>query len=183
MLSSAMQLFREHGYSATGIRDVIAHSGAPRGSIYHYFPGGKPQIAAEAVAAAGQAGQEGLKALAQAFPGDPVAALGAFIGAWRQVLESEDFRAGCPVVAVAIESHDTDQPSAAVAEAFASWQAVLAASMTGVGVPQARAASLATLIVAAVEGAVILCRARRDGRPLEDIRTELVATLRSAVPG
>ena len=53
MIRSAALLFRENGYSGTGFRDVIAHSGAPRGSIYHHFPDGKEQLAADTVEWAG----------------------------------------------------------------------------------------------------------------------------------
>src|SRR3954462_5636802 len=99
MIESAALLFREHGYSGTGFRDVIEHSGAPRGSIYHHFPGGKAELATETVRYAGAAIAAEIERLAR--DGDAVAVLRAFVGWWRHLLERSDFRAGCPVVAVA----------------------------------------------------------------------------------
>src|SRR5690348_17874368 len=101
MVRSAAYLFREHGYTGTGFSDVIAHSGAPRGSIYHHFPGGKDQLAREAVRYAGDYLSAGVRAATR--DDDPVAAVRAFLGWWRGVLVKSDFRAGCPIVAVTVE--------------------------------------------------------------------------------
>ncbi|TDD89569.1 TetR/AcrR family transcriptional regulator [Actinomadura rubrisoli] len=180
MVRSAAYLFRERGYSGTGFRDVIAHSGAPRGSIYHHFPEGKAQLAEEAVRYAGEFLNAGI--LAATEGGDAASAVDAFTGWWRQVLIKSEFRAGCPVVAVTVESHDdAPQLAAAAAAAFDRWQDTLATGLGNAGVPDDRAARLARLIVAAVEGATILCRAHRDVAPLEDVVTELKAMTREAV--
>jgi AcrR family transcriptional regulator len=176
MVRSAAYLFREHGYSGTGFRDVIRHSGAPRGSIYHHFPGGKMQLAVEAVRYAGNFVATGCEAATR--DGDPIAAVYAFVGWWRRVLEKSDFRAGCPVVAVTVESHEeTTMLADAAAAAFQQWQDALAAGLRDAGVPDERAGRLATLIVTSVEGATILCRARRDTTALDDVVTELEALL------
>ena len=180
MVRSAAFLFRERGYSGTGFRDVIAHSGAPRGSIYHHFPGGKVQLAEEAVRYAGDFLDAGIQAAVEG--GDAAAAVEAFVGWWRQVLVKSEFRAGCPVVAVTVESHDeAPQLTTAASAAFARWQDTLATGLGNAGVPDARAERLATLIVAAVEGATILCRAHRDVRPLDDVVAELKELARAAV--
>ncbi|SEF50864.1 DNA-binding transcriptional regulator, AcrR family [Thermomonospora echinospora] len=179
MVRSAAYLFRERGYSGTGFRDVIAHSGAPRGSIYHHFPGGKVQLAQEAVRYAGEFLNAGIEAAVEG--GDPAAAVDAFVGWWRTVLVRSEFRAGCPVVAVTVESHDeAPQLADAAAAVFARWQDTLATGLGNSGVPDDRAARLARLIVAAVEGATILCRAHRDVRPLDDVVTELKELTRDA---
>jgi hypothetical protein len=93
----------------------------------------------------------------------------AFLAWWRRVLVKSDFRAGCPIVAVTVES----QLTGAAASAFQSWQDALAAVLVSAGATPQRAARLATLIVAAVEGATILCRARRSLEPLDDVVAEL----------
>ncbi|RAY12993.1 TetR/AcrR family transcriptional regulator [Actinomadura craniellae] len=180
MVRSAAYLFRERGYSGTGFRDVIAHSGAPRGSIYHHFPEGKAQLAEEAVRYAGDFLNAGITAAVSGD--DATAAIDVFGGWWRRVLVKSDFRAGCPVVAVTVESHD-DAPrlTAAAAAAFARWEDTLATALANSGVPDERAGRLATLIVSAVEGATILCRARRDAQPLDDVIVELKALTRAAV--
>ncbi|MFB4315794.1 TetR/AcrR family transcriptional regulator [Actinomadura sp. 21ATH] len=182
MVRSAAYLFRERGYSGTGFRDVITHSGAPRGSIYHHFPGGKVQLAEEAVRYAGEFLNAGIAAAVEG--GDAASAVDAFVGWWRQVLIKSEFRAGCPVVAVTVESHEeAPQLAAAAAAAFGRWQDTLATGLGNAGVPDARAGRLATMIVAAVEGATVMCRARRDVAPLDEVVAELKDLARAAVAG
>jgi AcrR family transcriptional regulator len=177
MVRSAAYLFRERGFSGTAFRDVIAHSGAPRGSIYHHFPGGKEQLAEEAVRYAGDYLGAGLRAATR--DDDPVAAVRSFLAWWRRVLVRSDFKAGCPIVAVTVESRLTD----AAANAFRRWQDALAAGLVSAGATPARAARLATLIVAAVEGATILCRAHRSLAPLDDVVGELEDLVGAACDG
>lgn len=180
MIASAIRLFSEHGLTATSVRDVVEHAGAPRGSVYHHFPGGKDQLAQEAVQSAGdRIGGLIDAALAQG----PVAAVDMFAAAWRVGLERSDFRLGCPIVAVSVEAPD-DPPVVldAAAEVFAAWTGRFGAALRRAGVPRARAARLATLTVAAVEGAIVLCRARRDTAPLDDVSRELRETVAAALP-
>ncbi|MDX6743093.1 TetR/AcrR family transcriptional regulator [Actinocorallia sp. A-T 12471] len=179
MVRSAAYLFRERGYSGTGFRDVIAHSGAPRGSIYHHFPGGKVELAVEAMRYAGDFIAAGTES---AISEDPRAAMRAFIGWWRQVLLRSGFQAGCPITAVTIESHEeAPQLAEAAAAAFRRWRETLATGLVSGGCPPARAATLATLIVSAVEGATILCRAAKTTDALDDVATELEALVRTAL--
>lgn len=182
MIRSAVRLLRERGYSGTGFREVVKHSGAPRGSIYHHFPGGKAQLGVEAVGEFGTFVRDLITAVAAAYPGDPVAALRAFVGAWKHVVVAEDYRAGCPVVAVGIEAHeDAPRLTAAVMTAFDQWRAAMADLLTDAGVPAGRARTMATTAIAAVEGAVVMSRARRDTTPLDEVATELELALRAAL--
>src|ERR671917_2016540 len=96
MIESAVALFRERGVQGTSFSDVLAHSGAPRGSLYHYFPGGKAQLAEEATRYAGEVIAAGLAAALEQK--DPVAAIRAFAGLYRRLLQASDYGAGCPVV-------------------------------------------------------------------------------------
>ena len=97
MIRSAATLIRERGVEGTSFSDVLAHSGAPRGSIYHHFPRGKAQLVEEATRYAGEVVAKGL---ARALDGDdPAAALRAFVATWEAVLRGSDFDAGCSVVA------------------------------------------------------------------------------------
>src|SRR4051794_39366422 len=143
MIQSAALLFREHGYSGTGFREVIKHSGAPRGSIYHHFPGGKEQLAAETVQWASAVIERRIARAAE--NGDPIVALGLFVDAWRKVLEDSNFRAGCPVVAVAAEADAGPAATAAAAAAFARWQELIAHALLDAGVGRTDARRLATL--------------------------------------
>ncbi len=178
MIISATELFRENGYSGTGFRDVVAHSGAPRGSIYHHFPGGKTELAEAAVRLAGDVVAARIERAAA--DGDPQALVAAFTDGWRRQLERSDFRAGCPVVAVAVEADAAPAVAAAAAQAFARWEALLAQALRRSGVPRARAGRLATLAIAATEGAVMRCRVAHTTQPLDDVQRELGAIIDGA---
>lgn len=102
MVISAADLLREYGAGATGIDRVLAHSGAPRGSVYHHFPGGRTQLIDEAVVLAGDFIAGLIDAAVQAD--DPVRAVDGFFALWRDRLAESGFRAGCPIVAVAATS-------------------------------------------------------------------------------
>jgi AcrR family transcriptional regulator len=180
MVVSAAMLLREKGLTGTSFGDVIEHSGAPRGSIYHHFPGGKTQLVEDAVRYSGEYIVGTIDRAAK--DGDPVLVLRAFTTAWRHVLEDSEFRAGCPVVAVAVEAHDGDSAlTGAVAEAFGRWQESLIGLLRGRGVGEAKARRLATTMVAAIEGAVVLSRATRSVRPLNDVSRELETLLDDAL--
>jgi AcrR family transcriptional regulator len=178
MVESAALLFREQGYTGTGFRDVIEHSGAPRGSIYHHFPRGKTELAAETVRYAGSVIARQIDRLAR--DGDAVAVLRAFVRWWERLLEESDFRAGCPVVAVAVEAHEDADLVTATGEAFAGWERALAATLRRSGTRPARARRIATLAIASIEGAVVMCRARRSTKPLLDVGRELEETIAAA---
>ena len=171
MIRSAAVLFRERGVEGTSFNDVLAHSGAPRGSIYHHFPGGKAQLAEEATRYAGEVTAAGLAAaLADE---DPAAAIAAFAETWRRLLRKSDFAAGCPVMAAALEGGHLPATRAAASAAFARWQDQLAAAFRKNGVPRQRSESLAALAIAAIEGAVVLARAQGTSEPLEQVAGEL----------
>jgi AcrR family transcriptional regulator len=179
MIRSAALLMRERGVEATSFSDVIEHSGAPRGSIYHHFPGGKAQLVAEATEWAGDVSARGLvTALEQ---GDPIAAVGRFFDAWRGVLRESGYVAGCPVVAAAVEGDRIPGAREAAAAAFARWEDLLAEAIEARGIGAARARGLATLVIAAMEGAVVLARAQGSPGPLERVADETEALLREAL--
>jgi TetR/AcrR family transcriptional repressor of lmrAB and yxaGH operons len=180
MINSTAALMRERGVEATALSDVLEHSGAPRGSIYHHFPGGKAQLVGEATRAAGAAFADGMVAALERD--DPLVALRAFADLWLATLCESDFGAGCPIVAVAVEGDRMPAARAAAGAAFADWQRALAGALERHGVARERAASLATLAVAAIEGAVVLARAQRSAEPLERVREELLAVAAAALP-
>jgi AcrR family transcriptional regulator len=181
MVRGAAQLLRERGYTGTGFREVIALTGAPRGSIYHHFPGGKAELAGEAVGYVGGLARQAIES--DLAGGDPIAALRGFVELWRADFERSGYRAGCPIAAVAVESHDEAPELLDAADrAFGQWQSAFAASLRQAGVARQRAERLAALVVAAVEGAIVLSRARRDPQPLLDVARELEASLGEALP-
>ena len=182
MIVSATLLMRERGVEATSFRDVIARSGAPRGSIYHHFPGGKAELIEAATRYAGEFTAAGL--VAALADDDPLAAVRMFTETWTELLEDSDFGEGCPVVAAALEGAGT-AARAAAAEAFAAWEGLITdALLRQLGeAHRARAESLATLVIASIEGAVVLARAQRRVEPLRRVAAELERALRDALTG
>ncbi len=175
MVTSTALLIRERGAAGTSIDDVLAHSGAPRGSVYHHFPGGRAQLLAEAVDFAGEVVADLIGRPAD----DAIDVLRRFLDTYRDTLVATDFRAGCPVAAVAVEANaDAPQGQAAAGAAFARWTELLAARLAAHGAAPARARELATFAIASIEGALILCRAERSTRPLDAVEDLLLSTLR-----
>lgn len=178
MVKSAAQLIRERGAQPTAIADVLAHSGAPRGSAYHYFPGGRTQLLCEAIDYASDQVAARLDKADSA-----VALLDGMIAGFRKQLLASDFRAGCPIVAVAVEAGEPGD-NAPVQEragaAFTRWSGQIARLLADDGVPAQRAEELAMLIMTAVEGAVVVARATRDVKPLDLIHRQLHEQLSEA---
>jgi AcrR family transcriptional regulator len=179
MIDSAATLFRERGVSGTSFSDVLEHSGAPRGSLYHWFPGGKAQLAEEATRYAGGLIAAGLASALEEK--DPVGAVRAFARLYRDLLRGSDFAAGCPIVSASLEGDRSPGARDAAGAAFATWQDLLADAFARRGVARDRAASLATLAIAAIEGAIVLARAQRSVTPLERVADELEALVTGAV--
>ncbi|WP_433516302.1 TetR/AcrR family transcriptional regulator [Nonomuraea sp. CA-143628] len=176
----AADLIRRRGLAGSTVRDLATHSGAPLGSTYHYFPRGKQQLAAEAVHFAGDLVSGVLR---RELAAGPVAGLRAFLGLWRQTVLDSDFRAGCPVLAVSVEEPPADAaPEAldAAAEMFTAWEKLLSDSLREHGADFAVAAQMATLIVAAVEGTVAMCRAQRDITALDHVAVQLEQLIQTA---
>ncbi|MGQ4333601.1 TetR/AcrR family transcriptional regulator [Streptomyces hayashii] len=180
IVAGAADMISRRGLSATSIREMAKHAKAPLGSTYHYFPEGKQQLATEAVRFTGEWVARSLRKELEA---GPAAGLRAFLSLWREIVVESDFHAGCPVLAVAIEEPPTDgiPPAlAAAAEVFAQWQSLLADSLREHGAEAEQAAQLATLVVAAVEGTVAMCRAQRSTQPLDHAAEQLEALIAAA---
>lgn len=178
MVVSAALLMRERGAHATAIADVLDHSGAPRGSAYHHFPGGRGQLLCEAVDYAADF-------VADAIGGAPsaIGMLDAAVRFYRNGLLDSDFRAGCPVMAVAVEAGDPDPRTAAAVEhaaaAFQRWTDLIAGRLVADGVSRANAVDLATLVIAGLEGALVLARAQGDVAPLDAVHRRLRSLVKS----
>ncbi|MDE2577352.1 MAG: TetR/AcrR family transcriptional regulator [Hyphomicrobiales bacterium] len=173
---TALSLARR-GLQRTSFSEVLEASGAPRGSLYHHFPGGKDELVAKAVAAAGAFALAHLESL-RGQPADKVAA--GFIGLWRALLTRSDFGAGCAAAAVTVAAETPDLLRAA-AVAFAGWRALLATLLHEGGVPEKRAQALAATLIAACEGAVILARADHALEPFDLVANEQIAMTKAAI--
>src|SRR3954452_18093215 len=120
MIESAALLMRERGVEATSFSDVLEHSGAPRGSIYHHFPGGKAQLIEEATRYAGEFISERARSARES--GDPLRGIDGMYVVWRYVLSESAFVAGCPIVAVTIDSCSAPAAPDAVGERLRCWE-------------------------------------------------------------
>ena len=191
MVAGAADLLSRRGVHATSLRTVVQHTGTPRGSLGHHFPGGKQELLEEAVRYATDSVAGPLEALMK--DRGAVDGLRAFVGWWRKILETSEFEAGCPVLAVAVEPMAGDEGAGATDDragarlrelaqiAFERWEAILAAALRREGVAAARARRLGALTVASIEGTVAMCRAARSAQPLDDVQRELETLLAEAV--
>ena len=184
MVYTAAQLIRREGVGATGMREVAARAKAPRGSLQHYFPGGKEQLVNEAVAWAGAWAGRRVAGFVAAMPEpSPSGLFAAMVRQWTDEYLERGFVGGCPVAAAVVDcAGSTDSTRGAAADAFAAWTGPVAAALAGMGVPEPRAGSLATLMVSALEGAILLARSEQDTRALTTVACELAPLLDAAVP-
>jgi TetR/AcrR family transcriptional repressor of lmrAB and yxaGH operons len=171
MLVSAAEVLRERGAAGVTIDEVLARSGAPRGSVYHHFPEGRNQILIEALQYAGDAITATID---DAADRGAMYLLNQFVRFWERLLAESDFSAGCPVVAAAIGSADDEPRLTAVAgEIFGRWRHALTRAFVADGFEAADAESLANMSIASLEGAVVLCRATRTAGPLRDVAQQI----------
>lgn len=171
MISSAASLIQRRGVNATSFSQVVADSGAPRGSIYHHFPNGKEQLAAAAV----QWTADRILAYQRACTAStPAGVIEYFVGIWRETVITSGASAGCVVAGVAIDTPpESKDLMALVRSAFASYVDLLTKQLHATGLRKPRAHSVAVASLAGMEGALILCRAERSVKPLETVAVEL----------
>jgi TetR/AcrR family transcriptional regulator, lmrAB and yxaGH operons repressor len=178
MVTTAAMLFQRHGYNAVGFRRIVEESGAPRGSIYHHFPGGKEQLGVEAIKRSGEAlvrTVERVTATNEDVAGI-LEELGELLAGW---LESSEFQAGCPVATVALEcAPETTSVTDACRTIFRSWIEVVADRLEVEGWEPQAAQAYAATTVAAIEGALILARVERDATVLRTVTKDLAQRTR-----
>ena len=176
MVAKAADLIARNGVAGTSIGDVLKAADASRGSVYHHFPGGRSEIIAEAVRFSAGRVDDGLAEAVRSSPTFIVADIAAM---WRRVLADTEFAAGSTVAAAAT-ARDTDPAVADVAEQhFVRWEDGLAAGLRSRGFDSERSRSLAVTILAAMEGAVVLCRAHQSFEPLDLVVKEISPLLTS----
>ena len=167
MIHAAAELFRQRGYHATAFSDVIQASGAPRGSTYFHFPGGKQELAREAIALAGDEIEQ-LVALAADRadgPGSLVRALGDVVAAR---MEGSDYRSGCAIATMVLElAPENEELSADFEAVFGRWRVALTREFETWAIGPGRAIRLADLVMSTFEGALVLSRAARSTEVFE----------------
>src|SRR5690348_10431394 len=157
MVRSAATLMRERGIHGVGLREIVAHSGGPRGSLGRFFPGGKTQLMTEAIDVAlvelfGDLEQ--MLGDAETFPD----AITVIVAPWRRLLVDHDFALGCPLAATICDAADNDSLRSHVSELFAAWRATVVDAYARFGASPTEAEAHATVLMAALEGALIVAR-------------------------
>lgn len=178
IVRAAATLFRRNGYAATGINEIAEVAGAPKGSLYHYFPDGKDQIGEAAVRFAGKGGVATLEKLEKEHR-TAAAMMQAYCRLLAGWMTKSGFRDGCPIATTLLESAPQSEAIAlAGREAFAEWRAVIARALIRDGFSKQEARRLSTLAVSALEGSLILARVECSSEPIEDIAKSLAVVLR-----
>jgi AcrR family transcriptional regulator len=168
LIRAAEQLLRTQGYSGTGLKQLTAAADAPWGSLYHFFPGGKAELAAEAARYAGEIYAEGWRRTfdRSETPGEAIERV--FL-AETKVLESSDYRDGCPITSMTMDIASTDERlRVACDRAFGLWLETMSDGFQRHGAPTEAADALASFVLAAIEGAIVLSRAAKSPTPLLD---------------
>ena len=166
ILYATAELLRRQGYAGTGLKQIVGQAGAPFGSLYHFFPAGKEQLADETLRAGGAfflALYEAIAAEADGFP----ATIADFFAGAQATLEATDYADACPIATVAGEVASTnDVLRQATADVFESWLAALGRDAQAAGAAPAAARALALAVLAQLEGAFLLSRTLRSSEPM-----------------
>jgi len=166
LLDAATELFRARGYEGVGVAELLERSGAPRGSLYFHFPGGKEQIGVEAVERVGASIRTQFQALAAREP-DLEHYVDAVFRSAAKTVKERSFDASCPIAAIASESSSRSPLlRAAVAETLASWEREVAAMAERWGMNAKAAAEFASAVITAMEGAMIMAKSKRTTEPM-----------------
>jgi AcrR family transcriptional regulator len=165
------------------MREIVTSADAPRGSLQHYFPGGKDQLVSEALLSMGSAaGRLTRRALESPDVSSPAQLFARMVAGWHDMFLSEGYDAGCPLVAAAADvAAYHDELRAVIARAFDAWHGPLSSALETAGIPGDRSERLAMLLISALEGAIVLARVRRDVTPLDVIVAELGPLLDASV--
>lgn len=178
MIDGTIDLLASGGMQQTSFATVLERTGAPRGSIYHHFPEGKDQLVGAAVQEAGARARGAMAA----WRGESALVVAErFLGLWRSLLVVREFRTGCAIVAVAT-STESDRLREGTAEVFRGWRTELAELLALGGLPIASAPGVAALLIAACEGAVVICRAEQSLQPFDDVAGEVLARVAALIP-
>jgi TetR/AcrR family transcriptional regulator, lmrAB and yxaGH operons repressor len=182
LVQAMSRALQQRGYHGVGLAELLDRAGAPKGVLYHHFPGGKQALAVAAVQATAAHIHASLDRLI-GQRADPLPVLAGWLQMAQQQLERSDFERGCPLATVALETTAEDLAlREALARAFDGIRERLAQLLAGAGVHAVRAGPLAALVVAAYEGALIQARVARSGAPMAAAAGALLNLLRHELP-
>ena len=171
MIVTTSKLLERQGFHGTGLNQILEEANAPKGSMYFHFPGGKTQLAAEAIAAAADYID---RALRMHEGGSAIEAIDGYLGQMAAWLESTEFSGGCPIATTALEvGASTPELGDACEAAFDRLISRITGWLEADGFDSETARARATLVYSAIEGALIFSKARRSSDPLGQLRGEL----------
>jgi AcrR family transcriptional regulator len=179
LITGAIDLMRRNGVAGTGLNQLLELSNTARRSLYLNFPGGKAELIADATAASGRAMTDTIGQLAADV--EPVVAVQSFIAMWRDTLIKSDFTSGCPIMAAALGRPEAANAADIAGEVFTEWERGIASHLESRGVSPDEASQLATLTIAAVEGAVVMSMATKSDAPMQRAEDALVDLYRNKV--
>ena len=168
LMASAIDLMRERGVAGTGIAELLERSNTARRSIYQHFPGGKSELMATAVTAAGAWVSNHLETVLAASPDDPAGAIRNAIHAIGVNLARSDYQLGCPIAAAAAAAPEEQAILDAAARVFESWAARISTALVNNGWAEDDAPTLAGSSITVIEGAILRSRATRSTQPLDE---------------
>lgn len=172
MVRSAALLMRDHGVAATSIARVLEHSGAPRGSVGHHFPGGRRELVEDALVWAGSQIGDRLRAAVDEER-HAASAYARVCRDYEMQLVATDFTAGCPVGAAMQEVHHDEALAPVVAGVVSEWQGVLSEALVADGHARGEADALAQLAIACLEGAIMTARVSRSVAPVQAVAARI----------
>jgi TetR/AcrR family transcriptional regulator, lmrAB and yxaGH operons repressor len=177
ILQTTCALLEKQGFHGTGLNEIVKESGAPKGSLYYYFPDGKDQITAEAVLHSGQSTAERIRA-GLAASSSASKSVYDFVLNIADNVELSGFAAGSPLTAVAMETATkSERINQACREAYGALQEAFREKLLECGFTKIQAEELSTFITASIEGGIILSRTYHTAEPLRSVGRQLKALL------
>lgn len=173
IIEATCRLMEVQGYHATGLNQILRESGTPKGSLYHYFPEGKEELAETAIMRRAELVENRIRESLEGVD-DPADAVRNFIREVAQLVADSDYTQGGPLTTLALEvAGFSDRLTGACEEAYQTWQRAFADKIAEKIHSRSEVNRLAHMIICSIEGGIVLCRTERDSAPLEDVAEEL----------
>ena len=182
LIAAMLNALRRKGYHGVGLSELLTEASAPKGVLYHHFPGGKSELAIAAIQTVVSHMTSGLQKLLTRHA-NPADALQAWMISAQKLLVGSGFEQGCPLASIALESTPDDAAiRAALADGFSSIRTHLADALQNAGIASARSANLAALMVSAYEGALLQSRVAGQVQAMQNTTEALVDLIRLSLP-
>lgn len=177
LIETTASLLHRHGYYAVGLNQILQESGTPRGSLYFHFPGGKEELACASLAASAAQSEAELKAVLE-IARDPAEAVNLMCEHTAQTMEASGWQSGCPIATTALEACGESEPVRLIVAAhFEAMTGLIARYLERFGISAEKAAEFGVVVLAAVEGAMLLAKVQRSAAPIRTTYRSLTGML------